>query len=56
MDQGADLTEIAENVVRFHDEFCEQWDVEDADAWDEVSPFVGADAIRRRLVSKRAAA
>jgi len=45
------LTEIAENVVRFHDEFCAQWDVEDADAWEEISPFVGADAIRRRLSS-----
>lgn len=46
------VTEIAENVVRFHDEFGEQWAVEDADAWDEISPFVGADAIRRRLSTK----
>lgn len=47
------VTEIAENVVRFHDEFGKPWGVEDADAWEEISPFVGADAIRRRLSSKR---
>jgi len=50
------VTEIAENVVRFHDEFGEKWAVEDADAWKEIGPFVGADAIRRRLSNKRAAA
>jgi hypothetical protein len=50
------VTEIAENVVRFHDEFGEQWAVEDADAWEEISPFVGAEAIRRRLSSEGAVA
>ncbi|WP_347976177.1 hypothetical protein [Microbacterium sp. ProA8] len=48
------VTEIAENVVRFHDEFGRRWAVEDADAWEEISPFVGADAIRRRLSRERA--
>jgi hypothetical protein len=46
------LAEIAENVVRFHDEFGERWAVEDADAWAEISQFVVADTIRRRLVNK----
>lgn len=48
------MSEIAENVVRFHDEFGGRWAVEDVDAWAEVSVFVGADAIRSRLGSKRA--
>ena len=47
------VTEIADNVVRFHDEFGEQWAVEDADAWDEISSFIGADAIRSRLAGER---
>lgn len=50
------VTEIAENVVRFHDEFGQRWSVEDADAWEEISRFVGADAIRRRLSSQRSVA
>lgn len=50
------VTEIAGNVVRFHDEFGARWAVEDADAWKEIGPFVGADAIRRRLASERTVA
>lgn len=45
------VTEIAENVVRFHDKFGEPWAVDDADAWKDISQFVGADTIRRRLSS-----
>lgn len=40
--------------MRFHDEFGERWAVDHADAWEEISQFVGADAIRRRLSNEPA--
>lgn len=34
------LKEIADNVVQFHAEYGEKWDVEDADAWLELSAYL----------------
>lgn len=34
------LTEIAENVVTFHEAYGEKWKVEDADAWDEMRAYL----------------
>lgn len=40
------LTEIAENVVRFHDLYSDAWGVEDADAWSDIGVYVNADRFR----------
>ena len=42
------LSEISENLVRFHDFYGSVWGVQDRDAWEEIGVFVNADAIRRR--------
>ncbi|MEJ6555554.1 hypothetical protein PQI51_11045 [Microbacterium esteraromaticum] len=42
------LSEIAENIVLFHDRYRDQWAVEDDDAWAEISEYVNAKDIRRR--------
>ena len=34
------LTEIAENVSRFRDEYKVQWNVEDEDAWADVGAYI----------------
>ena len=34
------LQEIADNVVEFHLKYCKKWNVEDHDAWDEMSVFL----------------
>ena len=49
------LTEIADNIVRFHDEYGAVWEVEDEDAWAEISEYVNADRIRERLRSRNVA-
>lgn len=40
------LTEIAENVVIFHDRFGDECAVEDADAWEDIGAYVNADRFR----------
>ncbi|WP_394554616.1 hypothetical protein ACDF64_07830 [Agromyces sp. MMS24-JH15] len=37
------LSEIAENVQRFHREYADRWGVEDRDAWAEVSDYLRAE-------------
>ena len=44
------LNEIAENVVRFHDAYGDDWQISDRDAWKDVAKFVDVDEIRYRLV------
>ncbi len=41
------LTEIAENVVRFRDLYQRAWAIEDADAWADVGTYISAEQVRR---------
>lgn len=43
------VNEIAENIVIFHDRFSDKWDVEDDDAWEEITKFVDTEEVRRRV-------
>ncbi|MBH0007955.1 hypothetical protein [Salinibacterium sp. SWN1162] len=43
------MNEIAENIVIFHDRFSDRWDVEDFDAWKEITNFVDTEEVRRRV-------
>ncbi|GAA3939603.1 hypothetical protein [Microbacterium soli] len=40
------LTEIAENIVRFHDLYGREWSIEDTDAWADISAYIDADRFR----------
>ncbi|MDL9978602.1 hypothetical protein [Microbacterium candidum] len=41
------LTEIAENVVQFHDLYSAKWAIEDEDAWDDIGTYVNAERLGR---------
>ncbi|MEV7631208.1 hypothetical protein AB0N64_02240 [Microbacterium sp. NPDC089318] len=41
------LVEIAENVIRFHDVYSHEWQVDDEDAWADISAYVDAESLRR---------
>lgn len=43
------LSEIADNIVRFRFAYGEAWDIEDDDAWADISDYVNADDIADRL-------
>ncbi|WP_449407304.1 hypothetical protein [Microbacterium maritypicum] len=40
------LDEIAGNIVRFHDVYGTKWNVEDDDAWAEISAYINAERLR----------
>lgn len=45
------LTEIAENVVQFHDLYSTGWAIEDEDAWDDIGDYVKTERLRRSAKS-----
>lgn len=45
------LSEIAENLSRFHEEYGERWSVDDADAWDEMREFFDRNQFITRAVA-----
>lgn len=46
------LSEIAVNIVQFHDRYGANWSVEDKDAWDDIGSYVNAERLRRGLAMK----
>lgn len=47
------LSEIAVNIVQFHDLYGADWGVEDKDAWNDIGRYVNADRLRQNVVPGR---
>lgn len=46
------LVEVAENIVEFRYRYHEKWSIADADAWADVSTFIDAESLRRRITEQ----